>query len=97
MRHDARVQPTAGVRERKRVIDQVSGPRWIGIDVAKATLEIAILPERQTFRVSNEATGWRHLGERGDLATVQGIVLEATGSDHRGVTLALAAAGQPRP
>ena len=72
-----------------------SGPRWVGIDVSKATLDVAILPDEVTFQLTNDATGWEQLVTRGELATVQGIVLEATGSYHLGVTLALAGADHP--
>jgi transposase len=69
--------------------------RWVGIDVSKATLDIAILPEATAFQVPNDAVGWQRLLARVELATVQGIVLEATGRYHLGVTLALAGAGHP--
>ncbi len=74
-------------------MNQATAARWIGIDVSKATLDVALLPETSTFQVANNATGWRQLVDRLDLPTVAGIVLEATGSYHRGVTGALAAAG----
>lgn len=74
-------------------MDQATGFRWVGIDVSKATLDVAILPDHATFRVSNDAPGWQQLVDRVELPTIAGIVLEATGRDHLGVTLALAAAG----
>lgn len=60
-------------------MDQGAGSRWVGIDVAKATLEVAIRPEPQIFRVDNDPAGWQQRVERVGPATVQGIVLEATG------------------
>lgn len=72
-----------------------SVPCWVGIDVSKATLDVAILPEQTTFQVRNDATGWRQLIARVTALSVCGIVVEATGSYHLGVTLALAGAGHP--
>lgn len=69
--------------------------RWVGIDVSKAHLDVAILPEEITFRVSNDATGWVTLCPRVAADPSPTIVLEATGTYHVGVTLALAAAGMP--
>lgn len=66
--------------------------RWVGIDVAKATLVVAILPDRIEFTVSNDAAGWAELITRVRATPPVGITLEATGSYHRGVTAALAAA-----
>jgi transposase len=74
-------------------MDQTTPLRWVGIDVSKATLDVAILPDEDIFRVRNDAGGWRQLVARITSSRVQGIVLEATGSYHRGITLALAAAG----
>ncbi len=70
-------------------------PRCVGIDVGKARLDIALLPDATTFRVSNDEAGWTELVARlaGDVPPT--IVLEATGGYHLGVTLALADAGMP--
>lgn len=76
-------------------MDQTSSACWVGIDVSKATLEIAILPDDTTFQVPNAADGWARLLARLPAAGPVTIVLEATGSYHRGVTLALAGAGHP--
>jgi len=69
--------------------------RFVGIDVSEATLDVAILPEETTFQVTNDAAGWRQLVARLADAGPVTIVLEATGSYHLGVTLALAGAGHP--
>lgn len=66
--------------------------RWVGIDVAKATLVVAILPDRIEFTVANDAAGWAALIARLRVCPPVGIVLEATGSYHRGLTEALGAA-----
>jgi len=67
--------------------------RYVGIDVSKATLDVWILPDEEGFVVENTPTGFAlliaRLEELGNLL----IVLEATGSYHRKVTIALDAAG----
>lgn len=89
-----RDQPTAGIRERNH---PMAAPvlRYVGIDVSKAHLDVARLPEATGFRVTNDATGWAALLARlpGDEPVT--IVLEATGAYHRGVTAVLTAAGPP--
>lgn len=67
----------------------------VGIDVSKAHLDVALLPDATTFRVTNDATGWAALIGRIAGETPPTVVLEATGSYHVGVTLALADAGLP--
>jgi transposase len=53
----------------------------VGIDVSKATLDVAILPQGRSFRVSNDETGIDELATRiEDLAPAL-VVLEATGDD----------------
>lgn len=69
--------------------------RFVGIDVSKAQLDIALLPDTTTFRVANDADGWAELIARLAGPTPPTVVLEATGSYHVGVTLALAEAGMP--
>lgn len=66
---------------------------WVGIDVAKAELVVAIGATGEVFAVPNDADGWTALGARFAIVRPAGVVLEATGPYHRGVTLALAAAG----
>lgn len=68
-------------------------PRWVGIAVSKAQLDVAILPEDTTFRVPNDDAGWATLCARLATEAVPTVVLEATGTYRVGVTLALAAAG----
>ena len=67
----------------------------VGIDVSKAHLDIALLPDDTTFRVSNDAEGWAVLIDRIAAPVAPTIVLEATGSYHVGLILALAEAGMP--
>ena len=56
---------------------------FVGIDVAKATLDVGLLPEGQPFSVSNDAPGWRQLRERLQVLGRCLIVVEATGGYER--------------
>lgn len=63
----------------------VSGPAsWVGIDVSKARLDVALLPDATTFRVTNTQPGWNRLVAQVRRVAPAGIVLEATGRYHRG-------------
>lgn len=64
---------------------------FVGIDVGKYELVVAIEPEGRTVTVRNTAQGWRQLIQQVPPASC--IVLEATGRYHRGVTRALDRAG----
>jgi len=68
--------------------------RFVGIDVGKTHLDIALLPEATTFRVANDAPGWATLITRLGSAPT-GLVVEATSTYHVGVVLALTEAGMP--
>ena len=70
-------------------------PCFVGIDVAKAQLDIALRPSGERWAVPNDADGVVTLVER-----LQGLhptlmVLEATGGLERAATAALAMAGLP--
>ena len=73
----------------------VDVPCFIGIDVAKAQLDIALRPSGERWAVSNDAGGVATLVERLQALTPTLIVLEATGGLERAATAALAAAGLP--
>ncbi len=68
--------------------------RFVGIDVAKATLDVAVRPSGQRWQAANTPVGIvtvvRRL-RRSRLATL--VVLEATGGYEHAVVAALAAAG----
>lgn len=66
---------------------------YVGLDVAKEWLDLARWPEGTTKRVANTPSGWANLvGYLGQL-TKPLVVLEATGSYHVGVVVALDEAG----
>jgi transposase len=69
--------------------------RFIGIDVAKATLDFAVLPGEETWSTSNDEAGIAQLLPR--LAALQPtlVVLEATGGFEHALVAALVQAGLP--
>ena len=69
--------------------------RWIGIDVAKATLDVQVRPTDQASAVTNDEAGIRTLLEHVRAVAPTLIVLEATGGYELAVTSALAAAALP--
>lgn len=70
-------------------------PRYVGIDVAKATLELAVRPTDQRQQVANDDAGIQALVA--ELTTLQPmlIVCEATGGYEAALVAALGAAGLP--
>jgi len=68
-------------------------PCYVGIDVAKAQLDVAVLPAGTSWRISNDAAGITalvaQLGEHRPTL----IVLEATGGHETAVGSALVVAG----
>src|SRR6202171_2974740 len=75
--------------------------RFVGIDVAKAQLEVFIRPDGETFSVANDEVGIGELLRQ--LEPADFVILEATGGLEMPVASALAAAGvagaivHPRP
>lgn len=70
-------------------------PVFVGLDVAKATLDVALRPSGEGWSVANEELGITSLVERLRPLHPALIVCEATGGFERGVVTALAAAGLP--
>src|ERR671933_34048 len=70
-------------------------PCFVGIDVAKAQLDIALRPSGERWAVPNDASGVATLVEQLQVRHPILIVLEATGGLERAVTSALATAGLP--
>lgn len=68
-------------------------PRFVGIDVAKANLDVAERPETPPLRLPNDEPGITALVERLTVAPPTLIVLEATGGLEGPVVAALSAAG----
>lgn len=72
---------------------QCSVSSWVGIDVSKGTLDVAILPENRAFQVANSAPGDQQLLAQLPAAGTCLIVLEATGLYQRRVVGELVEAG----
>ena len=68
---------------------------FVGIDVAQATLEVAVRPTGDVWQVANDEIGFGDLVERVRQLKPSLIVLEATGGMHLPVVAALAAAKLP--
>src|SRR2546429_6146787 len=73
----------------------VPSPLFGGIDVAKATLDIAVRPTAETWSVSNDATGIDALVLRLGALAPPLSVLEATGGYQGPLVAALVAAALP--
>ena len=65
---------------------------WVGIDVSKDTLAVAIRPTRTTFCVANTPAGHKELVQRLSALRVQRVLLEATGGYERAILDALLSA-----
>ena len=73
----------------------VDVPCFVGIDVAKAQLDVAVRPSGERWAVPHDAGGVLTLVERWQAFHPTLIVLEATGDLERAATAALATAGLP--
>lgn len=72
-----------------------AAPAFVGIDVAKAELVIAIRPSGERWALANEGAGIQALVQRVRDHAPTLIVLEATGGYERAAVAALAAAQRP--
>jgi transposase len=72
-----------------------TAPRFVGIDVSKAHLDVATRPDGQEFRLPNTPEGVAALVERLTPLAPALILLEATGGLERAAAVALAEAGLP--
>lgn len=68
---------------------------FVGIDVAKRTLDIYILPTDQSFQYANDEAGHDALLSQLQAWPLERIVLEATGGFHAPLAAKLAHAGLP--
>lgn len=74
----------------------MTGPAcFVGIDVAKATLDCAIVPTGEAWQLPNEDAAFPELVTRLRTLGPERIVLEATGGFEHGVVAVLAAAHLP--
>jgi transposase len=70
-------------------------PVYVGIDVSKATLDVAVRPIHQRWSVANREKGFNPLVRRLKTVSPALIVLEATGGLELPVVAALGATGLP--
>lgn len=70
-----------------------SSGRYVGIDVSKEQLDVAVLGESQTSQAENRAAGIMKLVEQMQVMAPELIVVEATGGYQRAVVDALFRAG----
>jgi transposase len=66
---------------------------YVGVDVSKGHLDVALLPSGESFVVSNDEEGFDELLGRFEALRPTLVVLEASGGFERPVAGALAAAG----
>jgi len=69
--------------------------RYVGVDVSKDVLDVAILGEKRVRQYANSKAGIKELVEAMSQVTVGVIVVEATGGYERAVVQGLFAAGLP--
>jgi len=69
--------------------------RCVGIDVAKATLDVQVRPSDERWSVANDEAGIRTLVEQLRAVAQTQVVLEATGGYELAVVSALATAALP--
>ncbi len=65
----------------------------VGIDVSKATLDVAVLPSGEVLQFANDASGIDELGKKLKLVAADLVVMEATGGYETAVATALVSAG----
>ena len=73
----------------------MADPRFLGIDVARDDLEVAVYPTDEGWRVPNTPAGHARLVQWAQTHQPVRLVLEATGGHERAVDAALDAAGLP--
>jgi len=69
--------------------------RFVGIDVAKDKLDIAMLGEKKASQVGNDESGIAKLIKKLEMLEIELIVVEATGGYQRSIVLGLYEAGLP--
>lgn len=72
-----------------------SSGKFVGIDVAKDKLDIAVLGEKKASQMGNDEVGITKLIKKLQILNVELIVVEATGGYQRAVVLGLYEAGLP--
>lgn len=68
-------------------------PHFVGIDVSKTRLDVAVRPTGEQFAISNDESGIAHLLQRLEGMTVSLVVMEATGDLELPAAAAISASG----
>jgi len=68
---------------------------WVGVDVAKAHLDVCVLPGDESWRTSNNEVDIAELTQRLQALEPRGVILEATGGLEQALVVALLDAGVP--
>lgn len=71
----------------------MSNKQVVGIDVSKATLDVAVLPSSEALQFANDGNGIEELGTKLKGSNVDLVVMEATGGYETAAATALVAAG----
>lgn len=66
-----------------------STAQWVGIDVSKTTLDIALRPSQEQLQVPNTESGVASLCKPLSAFSIQQVVIEATGGLEQLVAFAL--------
>lgn len=69
--------------------------RFVGIDVSKETLDVAVRPEEERWQTKNTEEAFAELIARVEVLEPELIIIEATGGLERAVVSAMAEAGLP--
>jgi transposase len=67
----------------------MSNVQWVGIDVSKARLDVALRPSQQKLQVPNTPEGIAKLWDQLSLFTIEQVIIEATGGFEQAVALDL--------
>ena len=69
--------------------------RFVGIDVSKETLDVAVRPKEERWQTKNTEEAFAELIARVEVLEPELIIIEATGGLERAVVSAMAEAGLP--
>lgn len=92
----ARAQSSYPARPGVRSVRSKRGPMadaYVGVDVSKAWLDIAVRPSGEIWRVSNDEAGFAQLMEKLKQVGPKIVVMEATGGYQAPLTAALSVGG----
>lgn len=77
------------------MVDKIGSKVYVGIDVSKATLDIALRPSGERWQVENTSKGITSLVEKLQSLAPESIVLEATGGYEMAVAVSMSVVNLP--